>query len=115
MVAANSLNISQTGFVYFDGVSTFTGKTIQTANSTVPFTLASTTLTQDFGRSNLALGSSLPSLSSGSANVALGQNALNAVTSGSGNTVIGTSSGGGITTSSFNTVVGQGSLESNNA
>lgn len=156
MVTSNDLNISQSGFVVFDGISTFTGRTfiggtgitisngsgvagnptisasgsigqtitgntggarpptagnwnIVTANTTVKFAGSGSTLTEDFGLSNLLLGSSGSSITSGGVNVSLGFSTFSAVTSGSANTVIGALSGNLISSGGSNTIVGAGS------
>ena len=83
---------------------------IVTANSTVKFVGASHTITQDFGLSNLALGSSMPAITSGGDNVALGRQAGQAVTSGGDNVLIGSFAGNDITTSEFNVAVGTSAL-----
>jgi len=66
---------------------------VVTANSTPIFAGAGSTLTQDFGITNLVLGSSLPSLTSGIRNVGVGQSALNATTSGFNNVALGWNTG----------------------
>ena len=83
---------------------------IVTANSTVKFSGSGSTLTQDFGISNLSLGSSLPALTSGSSNIGLGFGALFAVTSGSQNVAIGRLTLVGITTNGDCTAVGSSAL-----
>lgn len=77
-----------------------------TANSTVLFTAVGNTITQDFNKTNLVLGSSLPALAGGLNNVGLGENVLQSVTSGSDNTAIGDNAGIFLTTSNFNTLIG---------
>ncbi len=62
---------------------------VVTSNSTVKFTGSGSTLTQDFGLANLVLGDSLPSLTTGTNNVGLGQGVLNSVTGSSQNVAIG--------------------------
>lgn len=86
-----------------DGSNNFN---ILTANSTVKFAGSGSTLTQDFGISNLVLGSSLPSLTTGIRNIGLGESNLNAVTSGQGNTAIGWNAGLVLNTGSDNTLIG---------
>lgn len=151
---SNDLNISQAGYVNFDGVATFTGRTFQagtgitltnasgvsgnttigvsgsvvgqtitgnsggainptagnwnivTSNSTVTFAGSVSTLTQNFQLTNLLLGSSGSSISSGTQSVGLGHSALNALTSGIGNTCIGYVSGLLLSTGDSNTILG---------
>jgi len=62
---------------------------ILTDNSTVKFVGSGSTLTQDFSIANLVLGSSLPSLSIGTANVGIGPTIMGTLTSGSQNVAIG--------------------------
>ncbi len=79
---------------------------LDTANATVQFVGAGNTITQDFNINNLILGSSAPSLTSGSFNVGLGQSALNAITSGGACTCVGYDAGLGITSGNNNTYIG---------
>lgn len=152
MVASNDLNISQSGIVVFNGISTFTGRTITagtgititngsgvsgnpiisasgtvgqtftgnsgvatpssgninivTSNSTVKFVGSGSTLTQDFGIANLVLGSSLPSLTSGTRNVGVGSGVLGTITSGNDNVSMGSLSAQAITIGLSNTLIG---------
>lgn len=85
---------------------------IVTANSTVKFTGAAATLTQDFGLSNLILGSSAASITTATNNVGIGLNALNALTSGSQNTAAGLNAMTLITTGGFNVAIGGGAGDS---
>lgn len=82
---------------------------IVTANSTVKVVGSGSTLTEDFNLTNVVLGSSLPSLTSGTLNVGLGSNVLNGTTSGSGNVAIGYHSGQVITSAVNSTLIGIGS------
>lgn len=93
------------------GIATPVGGTINvvTANTTVKFVGAGSTLTQNFGISNLLLGSSGSSITSGGVNVSLGFSTFSAVTSGSANTIIGALSGNLISSGNSNTIVGTGS------
>ena len=84
--------------------------TLETANSTPIFAGSGSTLTLDFGLSNLILGSSLPSLSGGTTNVGLGQSVLNSLTSGTSCTCIGNFSGNAITSGSGCVAIGANSL-----
>lgn len=59
------------------------------ANSTVVFTGSGSTLTQDFTGTNFALGSNMPSVTSGEGNLAVGPGVLNTITSGDFNVGIG--------------------------
>lgn len=98
-----------------------------TANATVKFVGAASTLIQDFGITNILLGSNgssitignvnvgvgnnvLNSLTSGGTNVAVGGGAGSAITSGNSNTIVGANSGNHITTGGGNIVVGEGAL-----
>lgn len=92
---------------------------IITNNATVKFGGTPNTLTQDFGLSNLVLGSSIPAVNIGLRNVGLGDDVLIAVTDGSDNTAVGFDSLSSLTTGSSNTALGSGSgniytTESNN-
>jgi hypothetical protein len=78
---------------------------IVTANSTIVFAGSTSELKLDFGFGNLNLGSSLPSLTTGTSNVSLGIFALSNITTGSGNVAIGADTGGP-STGSFNTYIG---------
>lgn len=64
---------------------------ISTSNSTIKFVGSGSTLTQDFGKTNLVLGNSLASLTTGVDNVGLGNGVLAKVTSGQLNFAGGTS------------------------
>jgi len=83
-----------------------------TANSTVKFTGSGATLTQDFGISNLILGSTLPALAGGLNNVSVGNGSLNSLTTSTVNCIFGNSSGALITTSSGNVSIGNSCLQS---
>lgn len=89
-----------------DGTGTIN---IITANTTTKFVGAGNTLTLDFNPGvfgTLAVGSSLPALTSGQALTAFGTTALASVTSGSGNVAVGNSSLGSLTVANFNTMTG---------
>ncbi len=77
-----------------------------TANSTVKFNGTANTLTLDFSLANLVLGSTLPSLTSGTTNVGVGPSCLNATTSGTGNVVVGNNCGTTVSTGVYNTGMG---------
>jgi hypothetical protein len=119
---ANSLTIAASGggggITTLDGNSgSATGATvtIKTAHTNVVFSGAGAILTQDFlgdGNGNLALGSALPSLTSGQLNMAAGPAALDAVTSGAQNTAFGFHALNSLTTGTANTGIGQGALSS---
>lgn len=64
------------------------------------------TLTMDFGITNLVLGSSLSSLAGGTANVGLGDAALFGLTSGSANVAIGYGAAQSLTSGGENTIIG---------
>jgi trimeric autotransporter adhesin len=85
---------------------------IVTANATVKFLGTAATETLNFNLTNLVLGSSLPALTSGIANVGMGATALSAITSGGSNTALGSSAGLSLNTGSSNTAVGQSALVS---
>lgn len=81
---------------------------LQTSNTTIKITGAGSTLTQNFNPTdNLVIGSSLPSLTSGTANTGLGNNVLNALTSGLSNTCLGSASGDVINSGNENTLIGK--------
>ncbi len=80
---------------------------IITANSTPVFAGSGSTLTLDFGLTNLILGSNATAITSATNNTALGNGALLVVSSGGSNTCIGTSAGALITTGSDNTLIGR--------
>lgn len=77
-----------------------------TANTTVQFVGSGSTLTQDFGLSNLIIGSSASSIAGATLNVGLGRLALASLTSGVSNTVIGDRAGNAITSAQENVLVG---------
>ena len=83
---------------------------IKTNNSTAAFVGSGSTLTLDFGLSNLCLGSSLPSLTSGTQNVSVGDIDFLALTSGSDNVAVGYACLDSLTTGSSNSSVGFNSL-----
>lgn len=100
---------------------------IITANSTPKFVGTAGTETLDFGLSNLALGSSLPALTTGLRNVGVGSSCLNALTSaedscgfgtfslqsltsGNSNSCFGAAAGASITTGTQNSSFGKNSL-----
>jgi trimeric autotransporter adhesin len=85
--------------------------TIETLNASVQFVGAGSTLSENFAASsNLSLGSSLPSLTTGVENTAYGVGALAALTTGIGNVAIGNGASGGLTTVTGATSVGTGAL-----
>ena len=156
MAASNDLNISQSGYVVFDGTATFTGRTFQagtgivltnasgvagnttiatngatvgntltgntggaispsagnwnilTANATVLFDGSGSTLTLDFNKNNLILGTNPAGLPGGNGldNVGLGFSVLNALTSGTSNTSVGYNSTPVNTTGNSNSAYG---------
>jgi hypothetical protein len=80
---------------------------IVTANATVLFAGTPGTETLDFNRtSNLVLGTSMPTLTSGTANSGYGPGVFNAVTSGSFNAALGNGAGHSLTSGSDNTLSG---------
>lgn len=107
------------------GAATGSTITLVTANSTPIFAASGSSVTLDFSPANfnLALGSSLPSLSGGSSNVSLGHianasissgttniavgtSALTKVSSGAGNVGVGDSAASSLTTGSRNIAIG---------
>lgn len=101
------------------GISTITGNSggalsgsnisIVTANTNVTFVGSSTTETLDFNTTtNLAMGSTLPSLSGGVHNTSYGSGALVAISSSNSNTAIGYQAAPAVTTSGGggNTAIG---------
>ncbi len=81
-----------------------------TDNSTVLFVAAGDTITQDFGLTNLLLGSDGSLIAGATNNVGLGVDALAGLTSGMNNTGIGSTALNIVTVGSRNTAVGQSSL-----
>lgn len=84
--------------------------TIITANSTPKFLGTPGTETLDFGLANLVLGSSLPSITSGTSNTGLGRSVLSSITSGVSNTCIGISSGSLLQNGQQNVAIGASTL-----
>ena len=87
---------------------------VVTANSSVNFVGTSGNLTLDFGLSNIALGSSLPSLTAGTNNVGIGDAVFDTLTSGTYNTFVGhnVSGGSGVTEGNQNCGMGVNALVS---
>lgn len=137
MVAANSLNITETGFQSFDGVSVFKGRTltagsnisitngtgvsgnptisatglltsVATSNATPQFSLAGTVETIDFNLSNLLLGVPGTFITSGMQNCGYGQLCLPALTSGTLNSAYGYGAGNSISVGQGNSLFGTG-------
>lgn len=124
---SSQFSVDATGFVSASGTGlgqTITGNSgggrpptagnwnIVTANSTPTFVGSGSTLTLDFGLSNLLLGTSGPAITSASGNTSLGDVALNSLTSGIGNTCVGINSGVSITSSSRNVLMGNAAGQS---
>ena len=86
---------------------------IVTANSTVKFVGSGSTLTQDFGLTNLLIGSS-GAITTGGANVSLGLASLALTTTGGSNTAIGSSSMAANVGGAANTAIGNQTLNSFN-
>ncbi len=138
---STQFTVDANGFVSFSGTGstqTLTGNSgtatpvanninVVTSNTTVKFVGSGSTLTEDFGLSNLILGSSASSITSATHNVGLGNFSLNALSTGTQNTAVGdqaapllssgtnnalfgTSAGNFISTSSNNTALGSLSL-----
>lgn len=118
--------MSQAGIISTSGgggggtpVETITGNTgvatpvanninLVTANTTVKFVGSGSSITQDFGLSNLLIGAPGVHITSGTENTGLGDGALSSLTSGEQNTGIGTGSLVFLTSASFNTCLGSG-------
>ncbi len=83
---------------------------LTTSNATVKFIGSGSTINQDFSLTNLVLGSSLPSLTTGINNVGMGNASLQNLTVGIRNTALGDLSGTAIATGSDNVAVGYGAL-----
>lgn len=79
---------------------------IVNANTTVDIAGTAGTLTQDFGITNLILGSDAASIAGAIQSVGLGQGALNSLSSGVNNVALGFNAGTSISTGENNTVVG---------
>jgi len=97
-----------TSFTGNSGVATPAVNNINvvTANSTATFVGSGSTLTEDFGLSNLLLGSPGSSITTASSNTAVGNLALNALSTGTNNTALGTSAGSVLSTGNYNVFVG---------
>nr|CAB4126324.1 hypothetical protein UFOVP88_5 [uncultured Caudovirales phage] len=95
------------------GIATPVGNVLNvvTANSTVQFVGSGNTLTEDFGISNLILGSSGSSISGALLNYGYGQSSLFSLTSGANNCGYGTNSLNALTSGHANCSYGNGSLE----
>lgn len=87
--------------------------TVLTANATPQFVEVAGVATVDFNLSNLLIGVSGSSITTASANVSLGQNALQSITSGIGNTAIGRGALQNTTTANANMAIGAGALTNN--
>ena len=112
--------VDANGFVSFSGsgaAETLTGNSgvatpvanninVITANSTVKFVGSGSTLTQDFGLTNLMLGSASAGVTTAARNVGVGLTNLNPITSGTDNTAVGFNALKSVTTASLNTAVG---------
>lgn len=81
---------------------------VATANATPQFVLAGSTETVDFNKANLALGSNMLAVTSGTANVAYGPGVLNLITSGNNNTGVGNLAAQSVTSGSSNVIMGFG-------
>lgn len=77
-----------------------------TSNSTVVFAGSGNTETQDFGITNLSLGTSQPARTTAVFTASLGSGALQSITSGSQDTAVGYQAGQSLTTGSNNTFIG---------
>jgi hypothetical protein len=86
---------------------------VVTANTTIKFVGSGATLTQDFGLTNLLLGVSGSTITSGIANTSLGLNALAAVTQGTSNVAIGQTALNALTQGTTNVSIGAVSLAVN--
>jgi hypothetical protein len=115
--------VDSNGFVSVNGTGlgqTITGNTggplsptagnwnIVTANSTPVFAGSGSTLTLDFGLSNLILGSSAPLVTTALDNVGVGIGSLQSLTTGLSNTCVGWEAGAVITTAINNVLIGGG-------
>jgi hypothetical protein len=87
---------------------------ILTANSTVQFAGAASTLTLDFGLRNLFLGTN-PTLGGADENVAIGFNAGISVTSAIANVIIGFDAGASLTNGVDNVIIGDGAMSASGA
>jgi hypothetical protein len=103
------------------GVTSITGNSgtaatgaimLETANATPKFVSSPSNVTLDFGLSNLVLGSSIPTLTSGTFNVGLGQLVFNSITSAVDSVGIGYRSLFGLTSGETNIAVGALSAQS---
>jgi len=111
LTAGPGVGFTQTGTTFTIGLSGGTGGSVQTANTTVKFAVSGANLVEDFGLTNLIMGTSSTSISSATFNVGVGYNALNALTSGSANTCVGYEAGQLITTAIGNCAFGEVALQ----
>ena len=79
---------------------------IVTANSTIQFVGSGSTLTHDFGNTNLCLGSSLPMRTSSAQNVIIGNLTGANITSALSNVIIGYQAGSALTSGASNILLG---------
>lgn len=86
---------------------------IITSNSSVIFSGSGSTLTQNFGITNLLLGASGASITSATRNVGVGDNSLQSLSSGVSNSSIGFNSSNLISDGSFNNAFGSLALSNN--
>jgi hypothetical protein len=124
--AANTINFNSAGGGG-GAVNTLTGNTggaqnptggnfnIVTANSTVVFNSTAGQLTEDFGITNLILGSSALGITTATHNVGLGQLSLSSIVTGASNTCTGYNSGHSINTGNANTCLGLNAAMSANS
>lgn len=118
---SSRFSVDASGFVSTSGTgigNTLTGNTggarppsagnwnIVTADSTIVFAGSGSTLTLDFTGTNFSLGSTMPSISSGSLNLGIGPSVLGAMSSGTRNVGIGNSAMQAINTGTDNVAVG---------
>ncbi len=105
LVTDGQLWVGTTG-VNAGGTHINVGKLV-TANSTFQFGYNTPNISIDFNKTNPAIGTSLPALTTGVSNVIYGNsNTGKAITSGNQNVIIGTDSGSKLTTASNNIFIG---------
>jgi len=102
--------VSLGGSITLVATNTGTITSVTTSNATPQFVLTGTVENVNFALSNLALGSSLASVTAAVQNVAYGSSALNAITSGIQNSAIGFNSMLLATTGNQNTAIGYDTL-----
>lgn len=100
-----------TGQLGSQAIPSGTITSVSTSNATPQFVTMAGNADVDFNLSNLVLGSSLPALTTGVANVGMGQNVLMSITSGERNVAIGFECLADLTTGFSNVAIGRRVME----